>query len=261
MMSNLAFDFVQELNNSLGNSSRGRFTLGRYSNDWSPLNSIRSFYEVLLDGPSKVQNIGSFMVLTSNMINFYDCPYNEQLRTSLHELFKIQEQKMSLADIGFMYNVENHNVLQYYIESNHDQWKHSSKYWFPPMYPNINESFKDCFLHGSKNQQYEESIDGEFLFGKDIQPSPCLEKEQKNPCKDYCKWHADVIQRWEKSDLLNLMRNTIPSRKLVPEPLKAGEITLLTKLFKGSNDFKNNSQSITNFASPIIFCYDRSDMF
>ena len=259
VVTSLALDFVKELNHSLGNSSRGPIGLTSYNNDWIYLNSIRSFYEVLLDDQFKVQNIGSFMILTSNMINFYDCPYYEQLKTSLHELFKIEEKKLSLPDIGFMYSIENHNILQTYINTNPDQWKHSSKYWFPPMYPNINESFKDCFLHGSKDQQFEESIDGDFLSGKDIQLSPCLDIKQSTTCQDYCKWHSDVIQNWKKSNFLALMKTILPPRKLVPEPLQAGEIDLLTKLFEGSKSLKNKSQLAINFASPIIFCYDRSD--
>ena len=258
VMSNIAFDFVKELNYSLGNGSRGLFTLSSISGDWIYLKSIQSFYEVLLDGQSKIQNAGKFMVLLSNLINFSDCPYNEELRRTLHELFTVTDLQLSLPDIGFMYNIKNHDILQTFIETNPNHWKHDSKYWFPLVSPHINDTFKDCFLHASKNQQYEDSIDSEFLFGKVIQQSPCLEAKQ-DKCKDYCKWHADVIQNGKKSDFLSLMKLTLPPRKIIQEATELGEITFLTRLFKDSKSIKNNSQPVkTSFASPMIFCYDRS---
>ena len=131
----------------------------------------------------------------------------------------------------------------------------------PPKLYFLDESFKHCFSYFIEtNSNNEKSIDFKFRSLENIRQSPCKDTERYPICKSYCDWHKNVIQQWNKTDFIAMMKHASPPRKIVQNSMTPFEKELLTKLFVDPKT-KEDNETITGPLPLAIFCYDRSNGF
>ena len=113
----------------------------------------------------------------------------------------------------------------------------------------------DDTLNQSRN-----ALDYEYRFSQSITKSPCYTNTISSTiCQSYCDWHRTVIEKWNKGNFLNIMKYSVPARKLLPEDITQYEKYIIKRLYNRSHI--HNDQSQVGPMALVLYCYDRIDGF
>ena len=167
---------------------------------------------------------------------------NEVLRL-IQETFKLpQTEKAYLPEIAQLYSSMDFIVLT----------KNSS------YLADVQENFVNCFKHVQASKKLSNTKKKVLFDNEDegifVEKSICHDKIVDLECEDYCKWHHDVIKNMDKKQFLEIMKYSMPQRKLFLDQDDV-EYEMAKEVFG-----EENTWSIPNKVapeSPIIFCYNK----
>ena len=225
---------------------------------WVYLDVLHKLFKFLLEDDWQIENMGTFITRTLNLIGNFDCTNKNDLKLTFHDIFTLPEKGLSLPDISYLYNIVDNQVLDFMMNSNGDVYK--NKDWNPPEFLNVNESFKNCFSSIINSSKKGEAIfDGEYRFRGDDIDLPCRDYVRYPICQQYCRWHEKIMVHWNKKEFLSIMKQASPSRTMIPAKVTRYEQKIFSDVFKSK--MKDNTKHVASPMAPIVFCYDRSEGF
>ena len=252
-------DFVEYARKSITNEKVNFDMISSSTQDSNLLRKLQGFFSYLTEEDIRIGNIGSFMTYIQNMINYHSCPQVRQhLELNIHKIFTLPRIKISLPDIVFLHSLKDHNIIDIMSQEDYNKMLKGSQ-WSRQMYPvevmDIPESFKNCFTRNEANDK--KSFGSSNIIKSQL--SPCLDDDQSEKCSEYCSWHNETIQKWNKSKFLTIMKNFLP-RKVMPLSKTTIENDMAKELFPKSK-VKDINETYIGPMSPIIYCHDRLNGF
>ena len=226
------------------------------SSDGKLMKKLVILFSQFVKGGFGIENIGSYLTITQNLIHHHKCPLIKQhLEMEIHKIFTLPKHEISLPEITFLYSLMDHNLISL---MNSEDYNEILKRWWRHMFPvetlSMPQSFKNCF---ARKVNHVKSFD--FPEQAQSQISPCNDIPRDPKCSEYCSWHNETIQSWKKSQFLDVMKNFLP-RKLMPSAKTSFENNLVQNLFPNSK-LKGKNEPFIGPMSPITFCLERMNGF
>ena len=200
------------------------------------------------------ENIGTLIIRSLDMpdcptsfliSNEVKCKTAKDYLKNLNRIFTIPGQNMSLLDIAYLYSSMDYEAAQ--GDLNHLVNLGSYDECISSVVEELNDKFL-IFDIPLAFQQFESKVDS-------TSPLPCMEHDRFPKCMEYCAWHKNLLDGWNKEEFLTTMRYALPQRKIYLNSINPYEKQIAGKLFgfKNIRDLKNQ---IAPVAMP-IFCYEK----
>ena len=229
--------------------------LGWNDKEWGYVEKFIRLYTNLLNNENsqKTKTIGSLMTRFLNFANFAKCKSGKAFIHELHHAFTVPQEKVSLPDIAYLYSMVDYRELKDNL---------SDSGWAPPpSLISLKQSFSSCFIEVANNNSKLQTVTfSQFKKSQiGVQILPCADIIKYPVCKDYCTWHKNMIDKFNKDEFLTIMKYSLPHRKILLEPILSTEQKLAERLF-GSKYIRKSFQMIAPMTMP-IFCYQENKGF
>ena len=225
--------------------------LSPMSKDWLHLqkaDTLLNFVpKALLEMPMRVTR--SIMQQIPNRINvFLQQPeWKLDRLDEFHEFFMLPNDQLNIMAISHLYTMTDFGQL-----GRMNLFSFQNKYYLG----GVPTDFQNCFKNIT-NSYYEKEDNGEkeTIF---MEQTPCSNLNSQDDCHTYCKWHKEFIienDKLTRSELMYIMKHSLPQRKLEMTPLKEVGYSLAKKIF-GSVEETIPSTELASMPL-IIFCKNK----
>ena len=219
-------------------------------NVYTSINKNLAKYDWSSDRP------GTLLVKGLNLLLKNGCKrYSNKALQLMKQVFDFSfgEGMINLPEMTYLYSATNFDYLT----------KNASKpFAAPKSLISINQNFINCFSHVKADRNMTSTSSEAFFHDhvedKGLEVSPCVQNEIEQ-CKQYCKWHENVLSRLPKEDFITIMKYGTLQRKLILEE-NPKETKLAQKLF-GEQNLKNKTNTNIAPSSAIVFCHRKDQGF
>ena len=239
-------------------------TLG--DDEWKYFNKLEKFYTNLMKSPEKynwsTKKLGSFLIkLLIWQFSVYKNPCANIFENrsvyldTLHKIFSIPGQNVSLPDIGYLYSLIDYNAI-----------KKRYAYTIDFSKLNIKPSLKKCFDDIEQKYPKSKNVQSDFepwpmtVSEKYSNIFPCLERDKYPLCSDYCEWHDEFFKQLKKDEFMTIMRYSLPQRKINLNPILPTEPKMAEQVF-GAGKILNELENLITKTSLVAFCYQKQEGF